>query len=65
MINEKYKEDVNANLFTNALKYKFHSSGVYPVVFGAYGESDATTSHLIKKCTKLAAARAEMRMSHL
>ena len=29
------------------------------MVFGANGESDATTFNLIKKCAKLAAARAE------
>ena len=59
VLDEKCNEDVNASHFTDTLKHKFHSGGVYPMIFGAYGESDATTFNLIKKCVKLAAAIAE------
>ena len=59
VVYEKCNEDFNATHFANALKYKFSSGGVYPVVSGEYGESDVTASRLIKKCVTLAAARAE------
>ena len=59
ILDEKCNEDVNASYFADTLKHKFHSGGVYPMVFGAYRESDATTFHLITKCAKLAATRAE------
>ena len=59
ILDGKCNKDIHATHFANALEHKFSSGGVYPVVFGAYGESDATTLRLIKKCAKLAAARAE------
>mmetsp|Transcript_5394 Transcript_5394/g.5918 ORF Transcript_5394/g.5918 Transcript_5394/m.5918 type:complete len:374 (-) Transcript_5394:71-1192(-) len=46
----------NPRPFTNALN-SFHSGGVHPLVFGAFGETNETTRKIIKLCAKLIASK--------
>ena len=48
VVDDKCNDDINATHFAHVLKHSFHSGGVYHMVFGAYGESEVTTSRLIK-----------------
>lgn len=59
MLDEKCAENYTTHPFSEALKNSFHSSGVHPIVFGAFGETNADSERLNKKCAKYAAARAE------
>ena len=45
--------------FKNALKNKFNSGGVHPLVFGAFGETNTECDKMIRMCAKYAATRAE------
>ena len=47
------------NTFSSALKNKFKSGGVYPLIFSAFGKSDIQAAKLIMKCKSYAAEKAE------
>ena len=49
---DRESNDIGTNLFTSAMKNDFHSGGVHPLVFGAYGETNEGTRDLIKTCAK-------------
>ena len=55
----KCAADYTTHPFVEALKNDYHSVGVHPMVFGAFGKTDAHTLRTIKQCAKYAAARAE------
>ena len=59
-LNKECDNDINSTPFTDALKNKFHTGGIIPVVFGAFGETDINTIRMIKTCAKLASNRSEI-----
>ena len=58
-LDEKCASSYNTHPFAEALKNHFHSGGVHPLVFGAFGETNKETQRLIKTCVKNAASRME------
>ena len=45
--------------FAEEPKNNFHSGGVHPLVFGAFGETNGTTSCLITRCAQFLEAHQE------
>ena len=51
-------DNCNTHLFANAIKIS-QSGSVHPILFRAFGDTDRAIARIIKKCAKMAAARAE------
>ena len=58
-LDEKCASNYTTHPFAEALKNHFHSGGVHPLVFGAFGETNKATERLIKACAKYGASRME------
>ena len=51
--------DDGSHHFADALRTRFQSGGVHPIVFGAFGESNRQTGLLVRLCAQFAAACTE------
>ena len=51
--------DNGTTYFADAMKNDFHSGGVHPLVFGAFGETNEGTRELIRLCALLASSKEE------
>ena len=51
--------DDGSTHFAEALKTRFQSGGVHPIVFGAFGEANRQVGLIVRLCANFAAARAE------
>ena len=57
-------DDDSTKPFANALKNKFNSGGVHPLVFGAFGEANTECEKLIRMCAKMHQLGLKMLMLH-